>query len=83
MIGLKENVIIGKLIPAGTGCHADRETSQLVAEKAAQLRAKREERNHHDESGDGFMSFLPQQDKITAEQINEIMQDDDLSVVEE
>ena len=83
LIGLKENVIIGKLIPAGTGCHADRETSQLVAEKAAQLRAKREERNHHDESGDGFMSFLPQQDKITAEQINEIMQDDDLSVVEE
>lgn len=41
LIGLKENVIIGKLIPAGTGCKGDRPQNKLVAEKAAELRAKR------------------------------------------
>ena len=41
LIGLKENVIIGKLIPAGTGCKGDRPQNKIVAEKAAELRAKR------------------------------------------
>ncbi len=83
LIGLKENVIIGKLIPAGTGCSAERETSKKIAEKAAELKAKREERNHQDDPSDNFMAFVPQQEKITVEQINEIMQDDDLSILEE
>ena len=43
--GLKENVIIGKLIPAGTGRDFDRETTRRIKARAAQLKAAREERN--------------------------------------
>ena len=43
--GLKENVIIGKLIPAGTGRNFDRESSRRIEERAAELRAVREEKN--------------------------------------
>lgn len=42
--GLKENVIIGKLIPAGTGRDFDRETTRRIKEKAAELKAIREEK---------------------------------------
>ncbi len=42
LIGLKENVIIGKMIPAGTGCSADRTTTHQVHELAAQMRAEKE-----------------------------------------
>ena len=41
LIGLKENVIIGKLIPAGTGCQGDRPQNDIVATKAKELRDKR------------------------------------------
>ncbi|MCH4014246.1 MAG: DNA-directed RNA polymerase subunit beta' [Solobacterium sp.] len=43
--GLKENVMIGKLIPAGTGRDFDRETNRRIAARAAQLKHEREERN--------------------------------------
>ena len=43
--GLKENVIIGKQIPAGTGSHLYRESTERVKELAAQLKLEREERN--------------------------------------
>ena len=42
--GLKENVIIGKLIPAGTGRNFDRETTRRIEERAAELKAIREEK---------------------------------------
>ena len=42
--GLKENVIIGKLIPAGTGRDFDRETSRRIAERAEALKEKRREK---------------------------------------
>ena len=45
LIGLKENVIIGKQIPAGTGAKAERQTSKDVAELANFLREQRIERN--------------------------------------
>ncbi len=41
LIGLKENVIIGKLIPAGTGCEGDRPQNAIVMAKAKELRDKR------------------------------------------
>ena len=41
LIGLKENVIIGKLIPAGTGCEGERPQNAVVAAKAKELRDKR------------------------------------------
>ena len=36
--GLKENVIIGKLIPAGTGRDFDRESSRMIRDVADELR---------------------------------------------
>ena len=42
LVGLKENVIIGKLIPAGTGRQFDRETSKRIDELVAEMKAERE-----------------------------------------
>ncbi|MCF0115888.1 MAG: DNA-directed RNA polymerase subunit beta', partial [Erysipelotrichaceae bacterium] len=50
LTGLKENVIIGKLIPAGTGAKFPRESSTRIKERAAELRAAREARNEEVEA---------------------------------
>ena len=42
LFGIKENVIIGKLIPAGTGSKFERETTRLIEERAAELDEERE-----------------------------------------
>ena len=42
LFGIKENVIIGKPIPAGSGSKFDRETTRLIKERAAELDAIRE-----------------------------------------
>ena len=63
LIGLKENVIIGKLIPAGTGSLADRPMNHIVKEKADELRAKREERNRKEEEDD-ILSFVNDRNDI-------------------
>ncbi len=55
--GLKENVIIGKQIPAGTGSHLYRESTERVKELAAQLKLEREERNVVSEE-DSLMSEI-------------------------
>ena len=53
LLGLKENVIIGKLIPAGTGSKFERESTIRIEERAAEMAAEREARNHlHDEHQD-------------------------------
>ena len=56
LIGLKENVIIGKLIPAGTGCQGDRPQNDIVAAKAKELRDKRIARINevHNEDSEKF-----------------------------
>lgn len=57
LIGLKENVIIGKLIPAGTGCEGDRPQNIQVREMAERLRQKRLSRQvqpHHDTQFEQF-----------------------------
>ncbi len=56
LIGLKENVIIGKLIPAGTGCQGDRPQNEIVAAKAKELREKRIARMNevHNENSEKF-----------------------------
>ncbi len=41
LVGLKENVIIGKLIPAGTGSKFERETTREVSERAQELKELR------------------------------------------
>lgn len=45
LLGLKENVIIGKLIPAGTGSTAYRESTQQINELASYFKEQRIERN--------------------------------------
>lgn len=56
LIGLKENVIVGKLIPAGTGCQGDRPQNDIVAAKAKELRDKRIARMNevHNEDSEKF-----------------------------
>ncbi len=44
LFGIKENVIIGKLIPAGTGSKFERETTNLVHKRAEELDEIREEK---------------------------------------
>ena len=70
LIGLKENVIIGKLIPAGTGCEGDRPQNAIVMAKAKELRDKRIARMHEvqDEEFDNivngnFNEELPKMDE--------------------
>lgn len=48
--GLKENVIIGKLIPAGTGLQVHRESTDQINDLTAELREERIERNREPES---------------------------------
>ena len=43
--GLKENVLIGKLIPAGTGRDFDRDTSRMINQLAQEMIDARHERN--------------------------------------
>ena len=64
--GLKENVIIGKLIPAGTGCQGDRPQNLIVAEKAKELRDKRIARMKevHDEEFDKLVSGSDDRDTM-------------------
>ena len=66
LIGLKENVIIGKLIPAGTGCQGDRPQNLIVAEKAKELRDKRIARMKevHDEEFDKLVSGSDDRDTM-------------------
>lgn len=60
LIGLKENVIIGKLIPAGTGCQGDRPQNDIVAAKAKELRDKRIARMNevHNEDSEKFDKLI-------------------------
>ena len=44
LFGIKENVIIGKLIPAGTGSRFSRETTDAIEARAAELSAIRDEK---------------------------------------
>jgi len=48
--GLKENVIIGKKIPAGTGCDADRESTVIIRERAERARELKAQRLANEES---------------------------------
>lgn len=66
LMGLKENVIIGKLIPAGTGCQGDRPQNLIVAAKAKELRDKRIARMNevHSEEADKFDKLVSGSDDM-------------------
>ena len=63
---MKENVIIGKLIPAGTGCQGDRPQNLIVAAKAKELRDKRIARMNevHNEESDKFDKLVSGSDDV-------------------
>ena len=56
--GMKENVMIGKLIPAGTGTQGHRPQNEIVAAKAKELRDKRLARNHQSEKDTEFEKIV-------------------------
>ncbi|NBK96931.1 MAG: DNA-directed RNA polymerase subunit beta' [Clostridia bacterium] len=84
LIGLKENVIIGKMIPAGTGLDVNRESTKQIYEVAEELRAKRDAANHRDEESDPMMKFVPKEANAAIEDeiIDEIVANEELSVEE-
>ncbi|MDP2813174.1 MAG: DNA-directed RNA polymerase subunit beta' [Erysipelotrichaceae bacterium] len=64
LMGLKENVIIGKLIPAGTGAKNYRETTEEIMALAAELKLDREERNA---DKDDYISLPEEMTRVSAE----------------
>ena len=85
LIGLKENVIIGKLIPAGTGCEGDRPQNAIVMAKAKELRDKRIARMHEvqDEEFDNIVNEnlteeLPKMDEELSLDQDGIINDSDV-----
>ena len=78
LIGLKENVIIGKMIPAGTGVGESRPMNAIVEAKANELKALREERNHKEEDH-VFMGYVPSTDRMTSDIVKEIIENDELA----
>ena len=78
LIGLKENVIIGKLIPAGTGVGDERPMNLIIGEKAKELKEIREERNHKEDDVN-FMAYVPAgPERLTSEMVQQIMDGEDV-----
>jgi len=61
--GLKENVIIGKRIPAGTGSKVDRESSRQIMAKADVMKEARYAKNARREEEQNSMEILRDQEK--------------------
>lgn len=61
LVGLKENVIIGKLIPAGTGSKFERETTEMIHARALELVEDREVRNMMEEEHQLPEEVLPKE----------------------
>ena len=89
LIGLKENVIIGKLIPAGTGMKrysnislsTDAELARLEAERAAKAAAEavedddQEELQETDLETDELLELVDEDEMDMDEMIDEVMED--------
>lgn len=65
LMGLKENVIIGKQIPAGTGAKTYRESTEEIMALAAEFKLDREERNA---DKDDFISLPEEMTRISSEE---------------
>lgn len=76
LVGLKENVLIGKLIPAGTGSeNKNRETTRKIEARAAELRLEREAMNHYDDENDNILETIaksaePASEPVILEQVD-------------
>ena len=66
----------------------DRPTNHIIAEKAAELKAIREERNRRHEDDEAFMNYAGENadasfvQPLSSDAINEAVAEDDLSVTE-
>jgi len=67
LFGIKENVIIGKLIPAGTGSKFERETTKLIEARAQELDEIREEK----------LLAAQEEAQLPTEMLGEAEEDDD------
>ena len=72
--GMKENVMIGKLIPAGTGCRGSRPQNELVAQKARELREKRMERMNPAPKDDEFNKIVSENTAEVKELVTESLE---------
>ena len=68
LAGMKENVMIGKLIPAGTGTKGHRPQNDIVAAKAKELRDKRLERMHRSDEDSEFKKIVHENTSETVEE---------------
>ena len=68
LAGMKENVMIGKLIPAGTGTKGHRPQNDIVAAKAKELRDKRLERMHQSDEDSEFKKIVHENTSETVEE---------------
>ena len=73
--GMKENVMIGKLIPAGTGTHGHRPQNDIVAAKAKELRQKRLERTHQVDTDSEFNKIVNETNQVVQETSEEVEPD--------
>ena len=82
LAGLKENVLIGKLIPAGTGTTYERESTYQVEELAAELRAKRLARNKKEEDDEEEFDVVAQE-VVEVDEIDDEILDDEFELMED
>ena len=78
LIGLKENVIIGKLIPAGTGAKGYRPQNEEVKKVAERLKAKRranQVEHHKDETFEKFANTAMSLPEETETMLPEALED--------
>ncbi len=81
LVGLKENVIIGKLIPAGTGCKGDRAQNEEVRKMAKRLRDRRLSRQvetHHDTNFEKFANQAMKEPEEIDPLLPEVVEDHSL-----
>ncbi len=81
LVGLKENVIIGKLIPAGTGCKGHRAQNDEVRKMAKRLRDRRLARQvetHHDTNFEKFASQAMKEPEEIDPLLPEVIEDHSL-----
>ncbi|MDO4501238.1 MAG: DNA-directed RNA polymerase subunit beta' [Erysipelotrichaceae bacterium] len=68
LFGIKENVIIGKLIPAGTGSKFDRESTRRIEERAQELIEERE-----------FRVEMAKEEEMLPSEVTDFADDDDFA----
>ncbi|MEG0077205.1 MAG: DNA-directed RNA polymerase subunit beta', partial [Anaerorhabdus sp.] len=77
--GLKENVIIGKLIPAGTGSNFERESTTRIRERAEELRLERELANAEMDEEDALPKEVTSvQEEVEEDIENEVIESEDV-----